>query len=315
MKVEAITVAGQFPDGIDLHVNNLRWATFGLDCQIHIFTARHWKVENKWPGVVVHEVDADPFKWFNYWTNVVPQHLKESSADVFVFSQLDTFYFRRLKELVSQAGRNEEIIMNNDDYHSGISLGGSRVYPRLWEGGLFVNRQVLGNAINRYGIRLDKDVSNEWLLSEIGIKCTTESLDGKPLKSLRKGCGLDTLGEFCLYCFFKQIPVTEAKYLVHFPAVETLHRKYPQHYGKFTEEFLTCIAEQRDQSGILLYYLSGCYKWSDLLKNFVCRLPDNAGQRLRYLERHAHEWMDQWQLYRFRQLLDLVKSRKRVLHL
>src|ERR1041384_3686122 len=42
MRIASITMIGHFPDGVDLHVRNLKWFLHGTDYHIYIVTSPKW---------------------------------------------------------------------------------------------------------------------------------------------------------------------------------------------------------------------------------------------------------------------------------
>ena len=301
-----MTVLGQHPMGLDLHIRNLRWALNEINHRIYIFTSVNHNIDHTlFPDVIFIESECKPNRWHNYWSKEIPTYIRsDCKENLFLFSQLDTIYTDKLQQTVKTVHENQSIAISKLDHHCPLKIGNQSIYPRIWEGGTLIPRSVLFDAIQTHELRLDKRIYSEWIISKLK-DCTDEVLFGKILRSVRHGDELDTFGELSIYCYLMQVPFMRCLPILHFVALETIHRKYPDCYGPLLT--INCLqqflADGYSAKPVFMYYLTGCYRWNNVIDKFISSLPKHDFWELNVLKKSAAEWMSKKQLFRLKRLL------------
>ena len=260
MRIASITMIGQFPDGIDLHVRNLKWA---LTNQDHIFIITSSSFIERFNLKDDNQVTYIPFhlnsnvKFINFW-NEFPVLIKRHNIkpEWFLFMEEDIWFFAKpsikndpnLIQSFLCRGEYRNIMLNNDLLHS-----------RVWEGSQLIHGDIIRNAID-FGINFSfvnntfVDQNREKYESQFGGKISM-SMYQKP----------DTFDEFGLYCALVQKTNVEHEVKsVHLRGPESMHRLYPDVYHFATKERLKEIQKKLPYIDTLLvvacYYLAGLWK-------------------------------------------------------
>lgn len=299
MKVASISVIGQHYKGIGMHVRNLRWALEGLDYKIYLFVLKNGNIDySDCDGLTIIERSNENVlkSGYDFWIKEIPDCIKSLQEDVLVFTQQDMFYKKKLKSLVNL----DKIVVNKEGYNCSITVSDKEVYPRIWEGGLIINKELVIDALNK-GITLSKVVKSDYVVTE-ARKCNLNQIFFKKrIDCLEVGDQLDLLGEFCVYCYLSKVPFVKKDILTHFNSLDMIVKKYPFCYGEeLTEEFLKVLKKNPNaENPVMMYYISGKYKINDLLVDFMRNLPKGNFFRLLELNSHCHKWMTDEEYDRF----------------
>jgi hypothetical protein len=316
MKVAAITVVAQHPKGLDLHIHNLRWALQGTLYQIYIFTKAGWHFDKAlYPDVVFIEVPGEPIEWYNFWHETIPSHIRtRCSEDIYLFTELDMFYHKRLFKHIHHCYVTGDIVISDELYHPSISVLQKVVYPRIWEGGCIIHGKLLLRAITEYGISLHNTFQSDWLLKKIKQKCKDEWLFKFKLADIKKGDIYDTFVELYLFCYIFKIPVVRCPLLIHFPALEAIHRLCPHVYGQpFKKYYLSYVPPNLPKhNAAFMFYLSEAWSYTQELGNYLLSLHPSQFGNLVWLQCTAHEWMSKTQLNRLNFILKFSDPEKRM---
>ena len=267
MRAASITMIGQFPDGIDIHVRNLKWA---LTEQDHIFIVtlpefvEHFKLKSD------ERVTYIPFEpqivsengFINFWKDF-PSIIKkyEIYPEWFLFMEEDIWFFAR--PLFQNDPKIIRGFLPRGSYRN-VMLDEQIFHARVWEGAQAVHSKVIKNAID-FGV--DFSFVRNTFLNKQKEKYEQE-FGGSISMSMYKNP--DTFDEFCLYCAL--IERTEMQHEVkalHVRGPESLHRMFPDIYRYATKERLQEVQKKMPYFDVLLaiavYYTVGLWKEIDHL--------------------------------------------------
>lgn len=274
MRIASITMIGQFPNGIDIHVRNLKWA---LSKEDHIFIITLPNFIESFGLKNDSQVTYIPFNtqiisdkgFINFWKDF-PKLIKEYKIypEWFLFMEEDIWFFAKpsiqLDPKVIQGflprGSYRNIMLNNQIIHS-----------RIWEGAQVVHSKIIQNAI-KFGIDFSF-VRNTFLNKN--RKKYEDEFGGEITMSMYQNP--DTFDEFGLYCaLVEKTQVEHEVKALHVRGPESLHRLYPDTYLSASKERLNEIQKKIPYVDILLiiavYYTVGLWKqihhldWSNAQK-------------------------------------------------
>lgn len=279
MRIASFTMIGQFPDGISLHIRNLKWA---LTKQDHIFIVTLPKYIEKFSLKNDEIVTFIPFQheregFIDFWSEF-PAILKETGArpEWYLFMEQDIWFRRPLVNLP----KNEKEIRNylplQNDYHAVMS-GGKLFHPRVWEGANLLHKNVIEGAIDR---NIHFSFTNQFFCD----------IDGEI--TLNRFVRPDTFDEMSLFCALeaKTKPIYEDG-AVHLRGPESLHRQFPELYSDCIEEKLKEAQEKLNYlcvyAALAFYYVAGNWKnpldWG--------KMHEKYREEYRKVMNTATEWM------------------------
>lgn len=287
MRIASITMVGQFPDGIDLHIRNLKWALTEND---HIFIVTLSEFIDKFALKNDKSVTYIPFKceekhgFINFWGKF-PEIFKNVKPEWFFFTELDVLFIKK-----PEIPKNKKTILSclplESDYHN-IMLNNRLFHYRVWEGGQFFHNDLIKRAIN-YGINFSF-VKNTFLHKNRTF--FENKYSGKiELSSVFKDP--DTMDEFGLYCaLVENTEIKENICAVHIRGPETLHRKFPEvyHYANISKvnEVQRELRYFDVKLAIAYYYIVGIWREIEHLEWHKC--SDNVKMKIKKLMNS--EWM------------------------
>lgn len=296
MRVAYISILAQFPNGLDLHVRNAQWALSETNHQLYIFTRQSWRFDQTlYPSVKIVESPDQPMKYHQFWPEVTEYIDRNCTEDVFIFKQHDMLFHRKIGDLVGRDG----IVLSNEKYHPPIMRAGVPVYPYVWEGGSIVPSGILLDAIRNWKIDLNNKVTSPVLQRKL-VRCDgLLSSHGRNLRWLQDGHSLDNFGQFCLYCFFNQVPVTREDFILHFPRLEATIVNYKDFPAEEALWMMSNVVVEKKKAG-LVFLLSLCgYLDTKIAIEVLRQKPTKIFQKLRAT---AAEWMSSEQLARFKEM-------------
>lgn len=315
MKVASLSVIAQFPQVLDLHVRNLRWALAGSDHHIYVFTFANWNFDKaRYPDVTFLETPVeDPYDHHHFWRCEIPAFLgSEVKEDMLSFTEADMFYYRPLLPLIQES--QPHITMNDDLYHGGLKDNGVEVYPRLWEGGLILNSQIMREAVEA-GVSLGPMLCSPEILRRIRALPDHFTVWDQPINRWDEAKATDTLMEFTLHCYFRQMPVRRASFTTHFHPVErVLYFNRDKLPAVLTYDLIkTFVWQEHIHRFLFMTYLVGETPYDDgMVSHFVKEDWYWYRRQIELLALHAEEWMPPEAYKRFRHVCSLLEPARRI---
>lgn len=310
MRIASITMVGHFPEGVDLHVRNLKWFLHGTDYHIYIVTSPKWlnqidRRDDK-VTVIVKPTPDDEFVdsaqnpgFINFWKwfPAIIQHYR-IDPEWFLLMEQDLWFFNRF-DAFPHPGIIKTFYSEKGPYHN-VMLDDRVLQPHLWEGTHLINAAIVKRAIE---FKIDFGYRAKSLLER--KREHYERLFGGKL-SISMWHGPETLTDFALYCALEERVGWEAtEKAVHLQGPELLHRKYPLIHRDCDEALLE--QAQRDvpyidiHTAVALYYVAGTWKRCDQINwnKATMQLREDLAK----VGAKADEWMTSEQYCRLRDVL------------
>lgn len=291
MRIASITMIGQFPDGIDLHIRNLRWALTEED---HIFIVTPQSIIDDLSLIDDDRTTYVPFLpketahtgFINFWRefpDILTQY--DIHPEWFLLMEADIWFFARPS--IHDDPHIIRSFLPQGSYRN-ILAGGKVIHPRVWEGAQLIHRDVIQNAI-KFGIDFSF-VSRTFFDKN---KTKYEDQHGPITMSMYKHP--DTMDEFGLYCALEA--KTSIDYCVkalHLRGPECLHRQFPDLYQGGSKERVSEIQKRMPYFDVLLaiavYYTAGLWENIDHL-DWTQAWPESKREIDRLLIT-GMEWME-----------------------
>lgn len=301
MRLASITMVGQFPHGIDIHVRNLLWSLTPDD---HVFIVTRPNiiedfnlVNTKRVTYVPHGESSQYCDWVNFWQNF-PSLVKEYAINPewFLFMEQDIWFHE--KPTPPQEEKTIRSFLPAGDYRN-VLLDGEIFHRRVWEGAQIVHKNIVNRACER-GINFSftkktfLDNPDRNYHEELGGKISL-SMYGIP----------DTMDEFNLYCAVEERTNMEhAVKAIHLRGPESVHRKFPEIYHGATPEQLQTIQKKLRYLDLLTvascYYVVGL--WDDVSLFDLTKSKDIKKEYAK-LARHASKWLTNEEMTRIENIL------------
>jgi len=262
MRVASITMVGQFPDGIDIHVRNLKWA-LSEDDHIFIITLPAFiesfglKNDNQVTYIPFIAQNVTENGFINFWKHF-PRIIKEYQIypEWFLFMEEDIWFFA--KPPIQDDPKMIRGFLPRGSYRN-IMLNDQIMHNRIWEGAQAIHSSIVQNAIE-FGIDFSF-VRNTFLTKN--QKKYDEEFGGHITMSMYQNP--DTFDEFGLYCaLVEKTQIEHEVKALHVRGPESMHRMYPDVYLYATKERLHEIQKKLPYVDVLLvvavYYTVGLWK-------------------------------------------------------
>lgn len=262
MRIASITMVGQFPDGIDIHVRNLKWA-LSEDDHIFIITLPTFiesfglKNDKQVTYIPFAPQSVSEKGFINFWRDF-PKIIKEYqiNPDWFLFMEEDIWFFA--KPVLQDEPKKIQSFLPRGSYRN-ILLDGEILHNRIWEGAQVIHSSIINNAI-------DFDINFSFVRNTFLNKNREkyeEEFGGKITMSMYQNP--DTFDEFGLYCaLVEKTKIQHEVKALHMRGPESLHRMYPDIYNYGTKERIKEIQNKVAYVDILLviavYYTVGLWK-------------------------------------------------------
>ena len=308
MRIASITMVGQFPHGIDLHVRNLRWA-LTEDDHIFIITLpkiiEEFNLKNNKQTTYIPFNHKDNKSFINFWKefpNLIKQY--KIYPEWFMFMEQDIWFFA--KPIIPENKNTITSFLPRGSYRNVMS-NNELLHGRVSECAQIIHSSIIHDAI-KAGIDFSfvKDTFVEKNKEKyLGISL---SMAGKP----------DTMDELTLYCaLIKKTNIEYAVKASHLRGPESIHRMYPDVYEFATSERLKEIQKLTPYLDVYLavaiYYISGL--WEKIEHLDWTRLKEDSKKEVDRLLIVGNEWMTFQEYTRFDSLKVIVdngfKSRKK----
>lgn len=299
MRIASITMVGQFPHGIDLHVRNLRWALTPAD---HIFVvtlpgtiaAFGLASDERVTYVPFVPKETRPTGWVVFWREF-PALVREHGIDPawFLFMESD-IWFVEPPGIPGDPGRVRSFLAPGNGYRD-VMVDGQRLQPRIWEGAQLVSGRVIRQATD-FGI----DFSSVPETFVDRSRPRYEARFGGPI-SLFDNHMPDTMDELNLFCALEARVAFEREVrAVHLRGPETLHRRFPEIYRGATRAEVEAVQERQPYLDVLLpiavYHAAGL--WADIEGLDWTRAWQESRRDLDYLLGSAPPWLTDDELAR-----------------
>jgi hypothetical protein len=292
MRIASVTMIGQFPDGIDLHVRNLRWALSEHD---HIFVITtgsfitKYKLKNDARTTFIDFGEFSTIQlWIPFW-NDFPRIVSDHgiAPEWFLFMEQDIWFSKMIKdEPLPDPNEIRSYLPLHNNYHS-VMIDERMIHPRIWEGAVLIHGPLVQRAID-FGI--DFSAHANWFINK--DREHWDRLGGGKL-SFRAYEQPDTMDEFTLYCAL--VEKKKAAYCAraaHVRGPEALHRLSRELYDSGDTNRLGIIAEQSPPyfcvyAAAAVYFIAGNWKeeadWT--------KMEDWYKPEFETLIRTGKEWM------------------------
>lgn len=291
MRIASITMVGQFPDGIDIHVRNLKWA---LSKEDHIFIITLPSFIESFDLKNDEQVTYIPFNielisdtgFINFW-KYFPEIIKEYKINPkwFLFMEEDIWFFA--KPTFQNDPKVVQSFLPRGSYRN-IMLNDQILHSRIWEGAQIIHSSIVKNAIN-YGIDFSF-VRNTFLVKN--KEQYENELGGKITMSMYQHP--DTFDEFGLYCaLIEKTQIRHEIKALHMRGPESLHRMYPDAYHFATKEKLDEIQKQLPYMDVMLvvatYFVVGL--WKNINHLDWTKIQKESKREIKRLLTTGAEWM------------------------
>jgi len=253
---------GQFPDGINIHVRNLKWA-LTEDDHIFIITLPSFiesldlKNDKQVTYIPFHTQLNSEKGFINFW-KYFPKIIKEYKIypEWFLFMEEDIWFFA--KPLLQSDPKIIRGYLPRGSYRN-ILLDDQIIHNRVWEGAQVIHSDIVKNAIN-FGIDFSF-VRNTFLVKN--RKKYEDEFGGEITMSMYQNP--DTFDEFGLYCaLVEKTKMQHEVKALHVRGPESLHRMYPDAYLHATKQRIDEIQKKLPYIDVLLavavYYTVGLWK-------------------------------------------------------
>lgn len=264
-RIASVTMVGQFPHGIDLHVRNLRWALTPSDHILvvtlpDIIAAFGLASDERVTYVPLAPREVKPTGWIIFWREF-PALVRELGieAEWFLFMESDIWFFER-PAVPSDSGSVRSFLAAGNGYRD-VMLGSRRLQPRIWEGAQLVSGRIIRQAID-FGINFAA-VPQTFVDRN---RTAYEQRFGGPI-SLFDNHMPDTMDELNLYCALEaRIAFERDVRAVHLRGPETVHRRFPEIYRDAACAQVEAVQRRQSYLDVLLviavYYAAGL--WTDI---------------------------------------------------
>lgn len=306
MRIASITMVGQFPHGIDLHVRNLR-SVLTEDDHIFVVTvprvaAELGLVSDGQVTYIAHQpAEIRRQGMLNFWRefpDLIDRH--RIDPEWFLLMEQDIWFAE--PPAIPADPKRIRGFLPADHYHN-IMVGDRLFHPRVWEGAQLVHRSLVAGA-RRFGI--DFSFVPETFVDR--DRARFEAQAGGPI-SISDFGKADTLDEFGLYCaLVAGTTVEHQPRAVHLRGPEVLHRRFPEIYRGATPATLADIQAQMAYLDVLLavamYYVAGL--WNDVDHLDWTRLRPASRDALQRIALSSGAWLPLSARDRLRRLLEVA---------
>jgi hypothetical protein len=294
MRTASVTMIGQFPDGIDMHARNLRWALSEQD-HIYIVTTgsfiKNYNLQNDQRVTYIDFGERDNIQTFLPYWEEFPRIVRERGIDPewFLFMEQDIWFHEKIKDDPPPDPKEIRGHLPLDTaYHAVLLDNELLVHPRIWEGSVLLHGPLVQRAL-LYGI--DFGQHNNLFISK--DKPYWDKLAGGTVRfGLYDHC--DTMDELTLYCaLVEKTTMTHCPRAVHLRGAEAIHRYQPELYQWIEEERLCSIADLWKPwnyclyAAVALYFIAGNWKQGADWK----RMQRRYQWQFKKLVPTAREWM------------------------
>lgn len=284
-QIATITMVGQWPDGIPLHIDNLRWALSSYKHKSYIvcLPAIKEKYYEEYPDVVFiesHHKNTNQF--MNFWKDF-PRIAKNIDCEYFLLMEQDILFHDKI-----QLSHDTKIITNYlplSKYHA-MTLNDKIYHARVWEGANLIHSQIIQKSIEdnisfsftkQYFFEQERENWEEKLGGKIGMNEFKIP---------------DTMDEMCYYC--PLVHNTEAKFVnkaYHFRGPETVHRIFPnvleEKDDSKASEIQKKISYIDPYLAFAMFYLSGNYT---NIENY--NVQNMKRENKKFIHSLNREWMN-----------------------
>lgn len=318
MRIASITMVGQFPEGIDIHVRNLKWA---LSEEDHIYIVTLPKIIKKFNLKNDKRVTFIPFStrdpnafcidtcvlgcgFINFWNEfefLINKY--KINPEWFLFMEEDIWFNKKIE--VQEDPLTITSFLYQSDYRN-VLIDKKLLFPRVWEGGQLIHKDIIKRAI-RFGINFSFVESTFFHKN----KAKYEKKFGGNI-SLVNYSKPDTMDELTLYCALEE----ELKMIFdirayHLRGPETVSRQIPGVCEKISEQEV--YEYQKVYKYIDLYLVISVYYivglWDEIKHlNWNVLKKENKKVLEKYIE-NGSEWMKEDEYFRLIDVIDILTKK------
>lgn len=288
-QIVTVTMVGQWPHGLPIHLNNLKWALGNFVHESYVVTTNEIKAEYEKQFPHVHFISVPHKNGFIKFWDMFPKIVEEHKidADFFLLMEQDILFHNKLVSLP----HDEKEIVNYlplSKYHA-MTVANKIVHHRVWEGANIFHGKLIHSALKdkisfaftkTYFFEKQRAMWEKKLGGKIGLKDF-----GIP----------DTMDEMTFYCPMKHN--TEAVHedkAVHIRGPETVHRMFPKLYADMGPKEMEAVKKKIPYIDIYVtlaaFFLAGNYASIDKFEMHKMK-PDHKGMFKR-LRGKGREWLD-----------------------
>jgi hypothetical protein len=292
MTIASVTMVGQFPDGIDLHVRNLRWA-LSENAHIYIITSRSiitdFNLKNDHRLTYIEFSQGNDLHKFIYFWKEFPRIITEHciEPDWLLLMEQDIWFYEKIKDDPLPGPKEiRSHLPPQINYHC-VTIDKHLYHPRVWEGSALLEGAVVRRAIE-FGI--DFSAHPNWFINK--DKEYWDNVAGGELWMGEYEQG-DTMDEFTFYCaLVEKTRTTHSPRAVHLQGPEVFHRSSPDFYNWREDEAMRAVAQRFDYyfcvyAAVAVYFIAGNWKNEADWK----RIQPPCKSKFKRLLRTANEWM------------------------
>ncbi len=307
MRIASITMVGQFPHGIDLHLRNLRWALTPEDHSYLITLPQHaagcgLESDERVTCIAHQPALTNPRGMVNFWREfpiLIDRHRIE--PEWFLLMQQDIWLAAPPEVPVDP--RRIRALLPATHYHN-IMLGEQVLHSRVWEGAQLIHASLIDGA-RHFGVDFSF-VPNTFLDRDRNI---LEARFGGPI-SISDFGKADTLDEFGLYCaLVAGTAIEHVPGAVHLRGPEVLHRRFPDIYRGASRDTLATIQAQLPyldvRLAVAMYYVAGLWESVDELD--WAQLREDSVRTLRCSLDSGRAWLPAGALGRLERAVALAQ--------
>lgn len=325
VRLRVVTTVSDHWAGCELHVRNLKWATDDSPIYLQTVEGSPTPLDLDVDYVVHPLAEGSQYSsrgYYHHYSHI--DKLDLTDVDVVLFMQQDIVATDKLLDLAQKSHDQGQMLIGFLCKYalSVYSRDSSElVYPRLWEGGLFVPADILRQAIAddvSFGGYISLLKAGSWLSDEVAGWSEFDVSDpwvasGRStvidyVKRSQSGGHADTMHEFTLYAMHHQLPYQilggdvkwrKSSHLQHFQGIETVCRNTS---GAVYDDLsvIDTLPGARGAAATVAFMclLSGKAPMDDKTSNFLLRKDDVLESQLRAVRPRAAEWMSPEELAR-----------------
>lgn len=315
MRATIVTTIAQHPKGLDLHLRNLQWALKGLDYEIVINTFQEHNILV--PGCRIIEVDADASQFYYFYDEL---DFTKFDSDVVLAIEQDIFFTEPIAWQAEICMQNCVVTnMESDFYLCLVNKQQEVVYPRIWEGGTWIPRQLIEMSAGcSYGFSPKLIIpgnpmyeNNINILESTYASCRSIQY-ARPLTEVLARNRVDNLFELTVFGFLHSYPqrcfgendYEYGKHLVHIRGIESLCRDKPNIYNDFDEikTLMDKVAYRRWCNNCALMLLLCGIHDIEAISRWLRYRPniENINTKIERMLIHGHEWLTNDELKRLK---------------
>lgn len=302
--LEVVTTVAYHPAGREYHLRNLSWALRKIPHSITVMTFEDYKFESLF-GETYLTVPRTHWKFYDFHHEFTRETIKSKRATHYLFTQQDILFHKQ----ASYPGDKIHTVLPLYDHPFAVyKRNGSRLYPRVWEGGFFIPYSFLANAV-RDGVKFGYQYS--WTKRNLhrrffvtaGLKDRGKIIPIRDWFNTPVVQKAEIMSDFTVYSAYWEFPYgPPSDIAIHASGPEHAHRLVPESYSN-PEVLLGVVRGEYKRpyptsapNIALLYLLAGILQPGDLAATLLTSMRPSYHHNVfldyvRKLKNTATEWM------------------------